>query len=347
MGDPLAIAGVKHEEEILMMTNPFKDRCLARCIKQSFVIAVWLIVMLAPSSSPAFDIHIGTQESGSFSHFIGRTICRIINMHIDDLQCSVVPATNHVHNLTNLQGGSLDICLVDSRMLYDAVAGKGLFEFFDISYDNLREMITLYELPMTLVVRSNAGINSLDDLKGKRINAGAPRSSQHFVINTIMDIKTWSAQDFSLLEELPPSLSQDTMAFCHGSIQAMVNIAVHPDPSIQQLFNLCNGRLLNLGPSDIDALLESHPAFIKIDIAPNTYALHPERVTTFGTTIKLVTSDSLDDETGYQIIEALHRGRKYLKTAHPALGAWTPNAAEKTAVSIKLHSGAIKYYSGQ
>ncbi len=251
---------------------------------------VWVLVVLAPSTSPAFDILMGTGEAGSFSHFTGRTICRIINKNVDDLQCTVVPADNAVFNLTNLQGGSLDISLVDSRMLSDAVAGKGTFTFFDISYDNLREMVTIYEIPMSLVVRKNAGITSLDSLKGKRVNAGAPRSSQHFVMDTIMGVKNWTNDDFSLMEELPPSLSQDTMAFCHGAIQAMVHIGVHPDPSLQQLFRRCQARLVNLNQADMDTLLMSHPAFIRTEVSANTYPLFPERVTTFGTKMKLEAS---------------------------------------------------------
>jgi len=331
----------------MMMIYPFKDTCHARCFKQLFVLAVWLIVMLAPPSLFAFEIRLGTEESGSFSHFTGRTICRIVEKQVDELQCSVVPADGHVHNLTNLQGGSLDLCLVDSRMLYDAVAGKGLFEFFDISYDNLREIIPLYDLPVSIVVRDSAGINSLDDLKDKRINTGAPRSQQHLAIETIMNVKSWSAKDFSLMEELPSSLSQDTMAFCHGSVQAMVNIAVHPNPELQQLFKLCKAQLLSLNQADIDAIRRSHPAFIQIDIAPNTYSAYSQEVQTFGTTMKLVTSDSLDDETVYQIISALDQGQRSLKSAHPSLGVHMPDPADQPAGAIQLHPGALKYFNEQ
>ena len=331
----------------MMIINLIEDKCHARCFKLSFVFAVWLIVMLAPPSSLAFDIRIGTEESGSFSHFSGRTICRIIEKQLDELQCTVVPADGHVHNLTNLQGGSLDLCIVDARMLDDAVAGKGLFEFFDISYDNLREMVSLYDLPVSVVVRSTADVKSLDDLKGKRINAGAPRSQQHLAVETIMNVKNWSVGDFSLFEELPSSLSQDTMAFCHGSVQAMINIAVHPDPELQQLFKLCKAQLLSLNQSEIDAIRGNHPAFIQIDIAPNTYSATPQTIQTFGTTMKLVTSDSLDDETVYQIISALDQGQQSLKSAHPALDLRLPDAAAQQTGGIQIHPGAIKYFNEQ
>jgi len=331
----------------MMMINLITDTYHARCFKHLFVLALWLIVMLAPSSALAFDIRIGTEKSGSFSHFTGRIVCRIIEKQSDDLKCTVVPADGHVHNLTNLQGGSLDLCIVDARMLYDAVAGQGLFEFFDIAYDNLREVMPLYDLPVAVVVHSTAGVQSLDDLKGKRINAGAPRSQQHLATETIMDIKSWSQKDFSLMQELPSSLSQDTMAFCHGSVQAMINIAVHPDPKLQQLFKLCKAQLLSLNQTEIDAIRAHHPAFIQIDIAPNTYAATPQAVQTFGTTMKLVTSDSLDDETVFQIISALDQGQRSLKSAHPALDLRMPDPAAQPAGAIQMHPGAAKYLNEQ
>lgn len=329
----------------MKMTNPSKKIIPVKWFKQIFSSFAWLLVVLVPLSSSAFDIRIGTGETGSFSHFTGRTICRIINKQVKDLHCTVVPTVSQVYNLTNLQGGSIDISLVDSRMLYDAVARKGNFEFFDISYDNLRGMTTMYDIPVSIIVRNNAGVTSMNDLLGKRINAGAPQSSQHFVIDTIMGIKGWKEEDFSLMEELPTSLSQDTMAFCHGSIQVMVHIGVHPDPELQKLFKLCQSHLLTLGQADIDTLLYSHPAFIMTEIPANTYPSFPERVTTFGTTMKLVTSDSLDEETVYNILDALYRGRKHLKSAHPKLGVLMESESEKSDTDIKLHPGAVKFYT--
>ena len=151
-----------------------KHICFTRFLKRTPIISAFLIAVFLPFSANALDILIGTGESGTFSHFAGRTICRIINKNADDIRCKTIPARDAVYHITNLQGGSLDIGLIDSRMLYDAIHKTGYFEFLDISYDNLRAIIPLYDVPIALVVRDDAGIDSLEKLKGKRINAGAP-----------------------------------------------------------------------------------------------------------------------------------------------------------------------------
>lgn len=317
----------------------------SRFFKRAPIICAFLIVGFFPFSVNAFDILLGTGETGTFSHFTGRTICRIINRHSNDINCKTVPAPGDVHNLTNLREGSLDIGLIDSRMLYDAINKTGYFEFLDISYDNLRVLAPLYDVPITLIVRSDAEINSLEELKGKRINAGAPRSLQHLAFDTIMKAKNWSERDFSLFEELPASQSQDTMAFCYGAIQAMVHIGVHPDSSLQQMFRRCKAGPINMYDSDIEKLVMEHPAFSKINIAADTYPSHPKGVTTFGTRAMLVASADLDEQTVYKIIDAIYRNQKNLKRAHPALSSFTLDAAQKNDLGIQLHPGAIKYFS--
>ncbi len=318
-----------------------------RFFKRAPIIFTFLVAGLFPFSADAFDILLGTGEPGTFSHFTGRTICRMINRYADDIDCKPVPASGDVHNLTNLQGGSLDMALVDSRMLQDAMNKTGYFEFLDIGYENLRALFPLYDIPVALVARGDARITSLQALKGKRINIGAPRSMQQLAFEAIMKAKSWSKSDFSLVGELSASQSQDTMAFCHGTIQAMLHIGVHPDSSLQQLFRLCKAGLVNMNDSDIGRLIRDHPAFAKIDIAADTYPSQPKGITTFGTRMILVTSENLDDQTVYGIIAAIDGHRKYLRGAHRALADFSVTAKKINVAGIQLHPGAAKYISAQ
>lgn len=325
--------------------NEVKTIRFALFIRWIPIFLIFLMAGFSPATASAFEILLGTDEAGSFSHFTGRMLSRVINRHTEDIQCDAVPGPGHVHNLTNLSRGSLDIALVDSRMLHDAVNQAGNFEFLDIKYDNLRTLVPLYDVPVALVVRKGANIISLKDLKGKRINAGAPRSLQHLAVDSIMNAMNWSKEDFGLFAELSASQSQDNMAFCYGTVQGMVHIGVHPDSSMQQLFSLCKAGMMDMNDSDIEKLVGSHPAFIKIKIVANTYPEQPEAVTTFGTRMILVASEDLDEETAYKIIDAIFSSHRKLKTAHPALATITLDMARRKAAGLTLHPGAVQYFS--
>ena len=311
---------------------------------QSLCLILFAATCLFPFSAHAFDILLGTGAPGSFSYFSGRVLCRMINHKVDDVNCRQVPATGDVHNLTNLQGGSLDISLVDSRTLFDAINKTGNFKFLDISYENLRALAPLYNVPVTLIVRNDAGIDSLADLKGKRINAGTPGSLQYQAVNTVLNAKKWSRKDFSLVGDLPPIKSQDTKAFCYGTMQAMVYIGIHPDFSLRRLLKTCNAELLSMDDSDIEKLISADSAFWKMTVAAGTYPSHPKEIVTFGTRAILVAADGFDDETVYKIIEAIDNNQECLRDAHAALSLFDLDMAQKSVSGIPFHAGAVQYF---
>ncbi len=108
-----------------MTDKQARNNRFIRFFKRAPIIFAFLIAGLFPFSADAFDILLGTGETGTFSYFTGRTICRVINRYADDIDCKPVPASGDEYNLTNLQGGSLDMALVDSRMLQDAMNKAG------------------------------------------------------------------------------------------------------------------------------------------------------------------------------------------------------------------------------
>ena len=310
--------------------------------KKGLALAVLLSLALFPASAFTTELLLGTDVAGTFSHFAGRAISRVISQHAEDLECRALPAQDRIHNLTNLQGGSLDIALVDASRLYDAVNKKGDFEFLDIRYDNLTLLARVYDRSILLVARSDAKIDSLDQLKGKRINAGAARSQTQQSMEMIWAAKGWNLRDFKKVDALPSSLSQDTMAFCHGSVQAMLHIGVHPDSTLQQLISLCNAVLVDMADADMAKMILGHPGYSLVRIPAAVYPSVGRVVSTLGTPVVLVASGSLDDETVQAIMTVLDQKQTILQHAHPAMESFTVSNAMPD-VGIDLHPGAAAY----
>ena len=307
------------------------------------VIALAIIAAaVLPARASALDILLGTDAAGTFSHFTGRAICRVISQHAEGIECRAVPAPDRIHNLTNIQGGSLDIALIDATSIYDAVNRKGDFQFLDIRYDNLFLLARVYERATLLVVRGDAGIASLDQLKGKRINVGPTRSRTQRSMALILDAKGWSLEDFKKVETLPSSLSQDSMAFCHGSVQAMLHIGVHPDSALQQLMARCNAVPVGMDDADIVKLILGHPAYTLVRIPAASYPAAAQDLSTLGTPVALVASGSLDEETVGAIMTVLDRYRQVLQHAHPAIASFTVQD-KMPDIGIDLHPGAAAY----
>ena len=312
---------------------------LVKWILRSLIILFFFA--FSPLTVHAYEILMGTGEIGSFSHFAGKNICRLISMD-REFSCKTIPAPDNTHNLTNLRSGSLDIALVDSRMVNDALNNSGYFKFLDIKYDNLRSLASLYTVPIVLVVRDDAKISTLDDVKGKRINAGTPLSLQHLAAETIMRAKGWTNKDFSLVENLPTNQSQDTLAFSSGTTQALFHIGVHPDPVLQQLLVRTKAKLINLDDPDIKRLVDEDWAFTKVTIPAGTYSTIPDKVNTFGTQVILATSKDLDDATARSILDAIFKNRETLKRAHPSLSPIRGSDTDRLKGQIQPHEAVVR-----
>ena len=293
----------------------------ARCIRLFRRIfqglSVVVFVMFLPLTSSSYEILLGTGGTGSFSHFAGKTLCRLISAG-PDLSCRTIPASDNTDNLTNLRSGSLDVALVDSRMFYDALKGKGYFRYLDIAYDNLNPLAALYNIPVVLVTRADAKMLTLDDLKGKRINMGVPLSRQYLAADSVLQAKGWTEKDFSLVQNLSANHAQDTLAFSSGTIQAMFHIGVHPDPDLDQLLKRTRAKLVSMDDLDIEKMVHGDDALTSVTIQAGSYSTNPKMLKTFASRMLLVTTTDLDDDTVRSIEDAVFHHGETLKKVHPS-----------------------------
>jgi TRAP transporter TAXI family solute receptor len=137
------------------------------------------------------------------------------------------------------------------------------------------------------------------------------------------------------------------MAFCHGNIDAMVHIGVHPDSALQQLMDLCAAVPVDMADDDISRMIGENPAISPINIPAATYPGLEKPVASFGTTILLVASGSLDDDTTLAVMAILSEHQTALQNIHPALGQFSVKAPDGPDIGIALHPGAAAYFATQ
>jgi len=313
-----------------------------RVISAFLLIAVF--VMICTSSIPAssFELIIGTGPRGSFSHHSGKSLCRIFAKQTKEISCSLSETNDPIDNLTNVQGGSLDLAIVDSLLLGESTMGQGAFQYLDINYDLIRIVTPLYEVPLTLIVRSDADISTIDQLPGKRINAGSFGSPEKLLFEMFMRTQGWTEELFPVFAELSSSLSQDKLAFRHGDIQILVHKGVHPDNDIKQLMEDTEASLIGFSGDSMVDLVISTPSLSRQDIKKSAYPSLSEKLATFGTTMTLIASADLDDEIVVSLITALEQNKQLLQTMHPALASFDIDKRPQWFGSIKVHKAVLE-----
>lgn len=292
----------------------------------------------------AYEMLLGTDEVGTFSYFAGRTICRAVTKYGADVSCKAVVAPDHTHNLTNLQGGSLDLALVNSKLLQDALTHSGLFKYMDIKYDNLRYLMPLYKVPISLLVRQDSKIKTVEDLKGKRVNGGEPLSLQDLIFSDVMTAMGWQISDFSLYQNLPAASAQDFIAFNNGTVQAMLHIGVHPDTNIKRQMSESRGTVVGLSGGVISKLVDAKKGYSRCVIPAETYSEISGNLETMAIESLLITNEDMDDSMVKTLLDALVSAKIQLNQAHPCLLGTDIKKNSVEGSDISPHAAAVTYF---
>lgn len=320
-------------------------KCLrkALCVP-ALLLIILTLVALSPSPCHAYELYLGTGKAGTFSHFAGKAVCRTIHKFDRDLTCRTVPAENYTDSLTNVLGGSLDMALVNSKMIYDAFHGAGHFQYITLDYDQLRLLTPLYRMPISLLVRRDAHITSLGDLAGKRVNGGAPFSLQNIVFKELMLAEGWQKNSFSLIQDLPATNAQDVMALRGGSVQAMLHIGMHPDITLER--TLTTGRMNIVGVSGqaVRRLIDSNSGFYSQPIPSGTYPGHSRDIDTLSLETLLITSADADDETVTLILDAIFAAKHQLQFTHPSFLQVKTDIETLNESYLHPHPAAILFF---
>ena len=301
-----------------------------------------VLLPLLALPAQADDILIGTGSKSGVYFEVGRSICRLLNRNAENVSCEPLETAGSVFNLANVEGGALEVGIVQSDVQHHAVNRSGPYRFVDIPHDNLRALFSLYVEPFNLVVRRDSGILSLNDLEGHRINLGNSGSGHRETMEVVMQAKGWGPDDFQLTTELPAS--QQTMSLCHNRVQAMVYTAGHPNRSVAHAIKLCDAMLVDVSGTEIDRLVSEHPFYRYTSIPAGVYPGVDKPIKTFGTLATVVSSSDIDDALVYTLVKTIFDNLDRFKRMHRSFHDLDRETMISKGLAAPLHPGAERYY---
>src|SRR3954463_2134476 len=141
--------------------------------------AVWVGLALGMQACTVFqyrpDVAIGTGRPGGVYLPLGDSICRLFNLDVAErgLRCAAYVSRGPVANIESLRDRRVDIAVVQSDVLADAITGRGRFASRGPD-TTLRVLFTGQTEAFTIVARGEPKIRAAAELRGKRINLGSP-----------------------------------------------------------------------------------------------------------------------------------------------------------------------------
>jgi hypothetical protein len=301
--------------------------------------------VLGSGSASASDkfITIGTGGVTGVYYPTGGAICRLVNRGRKEhgIRCSVESTGGSVYNLNALREGGMDLAVSQSDWQYHAYKGDSIFTPQG-PFTDLRSVFSLHTEAFTIVVRKDSGINTLDDIAGKRVNIGNPGSGNRATMEVLMGVKGWTRDSFKVSSELKGS--EQPQALCDNKIDVMIYSAGHPNGAVQEVATSCDVKLIPVVGPDVDRLIREHPYYAYTTIPGGMYAGNPENTKTFGVKATFVSTDKVSADVIYQLVKAVFDNFDNFKTLHPVFVNLDPRRLVREGNTSPLHEGAKRYF---
>ena len=259
---------------------------------------------------------------------------------VDGLIASAVSSRGSVDNVNAIISGLRNSGFAQSDVAYWAYTGTGTMEGKEPAKD-LRTIAALFQEHIHLVALKKSNINSVKDLKGKRVSLDEPGSGTYVDAKLILESNGLSTNDVKA-EALKGKAATDALR--NGKVDAIFVVAGYPTGAIVELASAVDIKLVPIDGAGAKALTSKYGFFSESPIPSGTYE-GVDAVNTVAVGAQWFTSAKEDTDLIYKITKALwNKESRKLMDVGPAKGKTiTPDTA-LSGVGVPLHPGAEKFY---
>lgn len=275
-------------------------------------------------------IRIATGTRGGTFLPLGETLARGFSRDVPEMDFVALESPGGRASIEMLENGEADLALLSNH-----VEGSG----------RLRLIAPLYQETLQIVVRRDAGIATILDLRGRAVSTGPEGSGTEAIAHAVLG-------HFGI----PPegvraqhlSMTDARGALEAGTVDAAFIVAGMRTPAVDALLARTDMTLLSLGtPGEVGSALEGiridAPFFIVSAIPERAYGSQPEApIGTVNVEALLVCRGDLDPELVYRLSESLFAHKAEL-VAEQRLLASLDEHFNMSVSPYALHDGTDRY----
>lgn len=310
---------------------------LTRCIRTAAIAAL----LVVPVVQAGQDILLGGGSRSGVYYQVALQLCAEVNRAAGDrINCKGRPSLGSVFNIDAVARGLLAFGVAQSDRVWQAIHGEADWAKKG-PVDHLRSLFTVHPETVLLVVRSDSGIRSVTDLRGRRVNIGNPGSGQRGNAGDVLRIYGVDAMKDIRAEGLQQS--DASRALIDGKIDAFFFTVGNPSAAIMEPARGPGIDLISLDSPEIRAFVDSRPYYVMTSVPASTYPGVSYAVPTFAVKATLVTRADTSEELVYTVVKALFENFARFRNSHEAFRYLQPSEMLE-GLSAPLHAGAVRYF---
>jgi hypothetical protein len=305
-------------------------------------LAAALFAAHLPGEAGAQTVGFATLPPGSILHAQASVIAKVVQDN-SKLQVRVVGYGGDTGILEAVNSKKSDFWILDVGESADAFHGRGTWK--GNAKKNLRTGITMYGFQMAFWVRKDSNINTIADLKGKRVPSEWVQ--QTGVIPHTTAVLAAGGVTYDQVVKVPEvNVVRAADDFKAGKLDVFF-FAVGA-PKVAEVAASVDGlRMLPYEntPEVLKRMQAVRPEYYLTELKPAPHIVgldKPAYVHTFDFIIGV--GAHVPDEAVYQFVKAVHGNKKDLAGGHPSFNRFDPANAAKPQPTLPHHPGAVKFF---
>ncbi len=303
-----------------------------------------LLAGLATSATPAIAqnlrrISIATGGTGGAYYPIGGGIANLISKRLSGVEATAEVTGGGVDNIKLLGAGSAELGFANAGIVQDALKGEERFAGKPVP---LRTLVALFPNRMHVVTLEGKGIETMANLRGKRVSTGAPGSGTEVIAFRILEAYGLDKDKDIRRERL--SAAESVNALKDGKIDAFIFGAAMPVAAITDLAASpgVKMRLIDHGDAVTRMNGKFGPIFSRGVVPGGIYPNHSRDVSTVDIYDLIVVPESFDATLAYQIVKLMFEAKADLVAVHRNMEVMVPTN-QKALATAPLHPGTLRY----
>ena len=293
----------------------------------------------APASAETY-VSIGTAKATGSWYPLGAALSTVVSKHAAGVTAKVESTKGGMANVHLLAKKQVDVAFVPPWAIADARKGAGDYKGkkgFPVKVSGWLGFAPNY---LTVMVPADSAIKSVNDLRGKRVNMGAPGTFNRPILRMVLNEQGIAVKDVKAFDiALGPAVNR----LKNRQLDVVWWWAATPASAFTDASVSLNTRLIGLSPASVKQLTDKYSWFSAGSIPAGTYKGTAQATPTVFTKISAAILSSVPDEVAYKMTKAVFENLKELGAIHPVFKKLS-KANVLEGLSIPIHPGAEKYF---
>jgi TRAP transporter TAXI family solute receptor len=302
--------------------------------RKCLLLAVGLAIVFASPASAA-ELKLMTGPQGGVWIPLGGQLKDMWERAVPGLSVQALPGAG-IANVRGVDEGKADVGFGNSISTVDGLKGNAPFPK---ATTNVCNIATLYPQYYQLVVRSDAGVNSIKDLKGKGVTTQQRGNTGELITGQLLKVNGMSYSD---VKASFVSYTDSVTQMQDGHAAAFGLGTTIPAGSVMDLAAAREIRILDLA-DQLDAMRKLNPGYTLVTIPKGTYPKQDSDVKVIGYATHIVASCKLPVDMVYAMTKAMAANIENMVAVNKSIAGLTPKGMAED-IGVPFHPGAAKFY---